>query len=261
MRCEHSIAPEVPYLVGGGYAMAYYTGIARNTKDLDLFIREADRDRCLSTLAAAGYKTEFFYEFWISKAIHGEAFIDILYNSGNGLCVVDDDWFRHAVEIDVHGYHTLLVPPEEQIWSKAFVQDRDRFDGATSITSFCGKANQWTGARLLHRFAGHERVLLAHLLLFGYAFPSERDCMPTWVLDQLNATAAAMSPKVLDKICFGPNLAQKSYGTALKDWGLQRRAASNRSAAHLRADRAAARKLIAQYAVRPSTAIAAARRA
>ena len=26
---------KLPYVVGGGYAMAYYTGIARNTKDLE----------------------------------------------------------------------------------------------------------------------------------------------------------------------------------------------------------------------------------
>src|SRR5205085_11667278 len=127
-------------------------------------------------------------EFWIAKALHGEAFIDILYNSGNGLCAVDDDWFRHAVEIDVHGYHTLLVPPEEQLWSKAFVQDRDRFDGAdvNHLVLRQGKSMDWS--RLLRRFAGHERVLLAHLLLFGYAFPGERDCIPSWVVDQLNAT-------------------------------------------------------------------------
>ena len=72
--------------------MAYYTGIARNTKDLDLFIRPQDRDRTLTTLTAAGYRTEFFYPFWIAKALCGEAFIDLLYNSGNGLCPVDDDW-------------------------------------------------------------------------------------------------------------------------------------------------------------------------
>src|SRR5437764_9541902 len=89
---------KLPYVVGGGYAMAYYTGIARNTKDLDLFIRPADRDRALATLAAAGYRTEFFYPFWIAKALHGDAFIDLLYNSGNGLCPVDDAWISNAAE-------------------------------------------------------------------------------------------------------------------------------------------------------------------
>src|SRR5581483_10914906 len=109
-----------PYVVGGGYAMAYYTGIPRISKDLDLFIRASDCSRALETLKFAGYRTEFFYEFWIAKALSGEAFVDILYNSGNGLCPVDDDWFNHATWHEVLGYRTRLCPAEEQLWSKAF---------------------------------------------------------------------------------------------------------------------------------------------
>src|SRR5690349_8546786 len=63
----------VPYLVGGGYAMSYYTGIRRTTKDLDVFLRPTDRDAALGALSAAGYRTEFFYPFWIAKALQGEA--------------------------------------------------------------------------------------------------------------------------------------------------------------------------------------------
>jgi len=206
------------YLVGGGYAMAHYTGIARNTKDLDIFIRPRDRDRCLKILADAGYKTEFFYPFWISKAIEGDAFIDILYNSGNGLSPVDDEWFEHATPNDVHGYPTRLVPPEEQIWSKAFVQDRDRFDGAdvNHLILGCGRSMDWD--RLLRRFKGHERVLFAHVLLFGYAYPSERDRVPVSVIARLES-AIRTEPQEQEKMCNGPFLAQKGYGTALHDWG------------------------------------------
>ncbi len=35
----------VPYLLGGAYALAHYTGIVRHTKDLDLFVRPADAPR------------------------------------------------------------------------------------------------------------------------------------------------------------------------------------------------------------------------
>ena len=71
----------VPYVVGGGYAMAYYTGIARNTKDLDIFVRPADEKRALRVLAQAGYRTEYFYPFWIAKALCGDAFIDNCINT------------------------------------------------------------------------------------------------------------------------------------------------------------------------------------
>jgi hypothetical protein len=209
---------DVPYLVGGGYAMAYYTGIARNTKDLDLFVRPADRDRLLTTLTAHGYKTEFFYPFWIAKVLEGDAFIDVLYNSGNGVCVVDDEWFEHAVPHNVLGYDTRLVPAEEQLWSKAFVQDRDRFDGGDANHLLLNLAPTLNWNRLLHRFERHERVLMAHLLLFGYVYPSEKDLIPSWVIEQLEESIRNELP-VKTKICRGTQLAQRTYWIDTHEWG------------------------------------------
>ncbi|HEV8293031.1 MAG TPA: hypothetical protein VGP94_13945, partial [Tepidisphaeraceae bacterium] len=51
----------IPYVVGGGYAMVHYTGIARNTKDLDIFIKPSDCKRTLEAMEKAGYRTEYFY--------------------------------------------------------------------------------------------------------------------------------------------------------------------------------------------------------
>jgi hypothetical protein len=198
--------------------MAYYTGIRRNTKDLDIFVKPDDQRRVLNTLAHAGYRTEYFYPFWIAKALQGDDFIDILYSSGNGLCVVDDDWLRYAGPVDVLGYSTRLCPVEEQLWSKAFVQDRDRYDGADVAHLILRQGKHIDWPRLLRRFHGHERVLLAHVILFGYAYPSEKDCVPDWVLDHLNAAAHHESdPRV--RLCRGPFLAQKSYTADIAEGG------------------------------------------
>ena len=209
----------IPYVVGGGYAVVHYTGIARNTKDLDLFVRPADRDRTLTTLTAAGYRTEFFYPFWIAKALCGESFIDILYNSGNGLNPVDNEWLANALPMEVLGYPTRLIPAEEQLWSKAFVQDRDRFDGSDVLHLFLCQGPKLDWRRLLRRFAGHERVLLAHLILFGYVYPSQQDCIPAWVLKRVQETVANEKPPP-GKVCRGPFIAQKSYTTDIREWGM-----------------------------------------
>ncbi len=37
----------VPFMVGGAFSMALYTGIARNTKDFDLLVRAVDVDLTL----------------------------------------------------------------------------------------------------------------------------------------------------------------------------------------------------------------------
>jgi len=210
---------DVPYLVGGGYAMAYYTGIARNTKDLDLFLRPDDRDRALSVLGAAGYRTEFFYPFWIAKAIDPktDAFIDILYNSGNGVCVVDDAWFEYSKRVDVLGHSTRLVPAEEQLWSKAFVQDRDRYDGADVAHLFLALGEKMDWHRMLRRFKGHERVLLSHVILFGYAYPNEREKIPRWVTARLMRTIDT-EPEPAEAVCRGTFISQRSYLVDVNQW-------------------------------------------
>src|SRR5579864_112979 len=72
-----------PFLIGGAYALARYTGVVRHTKDLDLFVRPADGPRALDALAAAGWRTEVTFTHWLGKAFGGEDFIDIIYSSGN----------------------------------------------------------------------------------------------------------------------------------------------------------------------------------
>ena len=47
----------VPYLVGGTYAFQYYAGIARPTKDFDVFVRPRDVRRVLDVLQRTGFKT------------------------------------------------------------------------------------------------------------------------------------------------------------------------------------------------------------
>ena len=82
---------KIEMLVGGAYAFARYTGIERHTKDLDVFVRERDFPRTMQALEAAGYQTEVPFPHWLGKAYCGEYFVDVIYNSGNGVARVDED--------------------------------------------------------------------------------------------------------------------------------------------------------------------------
>src|SRR3954447_1755573 len=90
-------AGNLPFLVGGAYAFARYTGIERHTKDFDIFIRRADWPRAEEVLRAAGYATELTFPHWLGKAFQNDDFIDLIFSAGNGVAVVDDVWFEHAV--------------------------------------------------------------------------------------------------------------------------------------------------------------------
>src|SRR6476661_8116442 len=49
-------AHDIPFLVGGAFALRTYTGIERDTKDFDIMMRPQDVPRAVETFAAAGYR-------------------------------------------------------------------------------------------------------------------------------------------------------------------------------------------------------------
>jgi hypothetical protein len=212
---------QIPFLVGGGYAFERYTGIARQTKDLDLFVRPNDCQPILEILSQQGYHTEMTASQWLGKASCGEDFVDFIFNSANGLSEVDDLWFERAVEEEVLGMAVRLCPPEEMICSKAFVMARDRFDGpdVAHLLRACSERLDWS--HLLYRFGSHWRVFFSHLILFGFIYPGERSRIPNWVMDELfqrlqdeaNATPSA------EKLCQGTLLSPLQYQIDVEQWG------------------------------------------
>ncbi|MGH7312095.1 MAG: hypothetical protein ACREJV_02900 [Candidatus Rokuibacteriota bacterium] len=203
----------VPFLVGGAYALSRYTGIFRDTKDFDVFVRPRDMEPALNVLTAAGCRTELTFPHWLGKAFAGEHTIDIIFSSGNGFAQVDDAWFEHAVEDTVLGVPARLCPAEEMIWSKAFIMERERYDGAdiAHLLRARGECLDWR--RLLQRFGPYWRVLLSHLVLFGFIYPSERARIPGRVMAGLVRRLADEQRTVqpADPICRGTLLSRAQY--------------------------------------------------
>jgi hypothetical protein len=210
----------IDVLVGGAYAFARYTGIERHTKDLDVYVRHADFSRALDALRQTGYDTALPFPHWLGKAYCGEYFVDVIHSSGNGVAHVDDEWFTHASRDALFDIPVKLCPKEEMIWSKAFVQERERFDGAdvAHLLLKCGDSLDWP--RLLRRFGADWRVLLSHLVLFGYIFPSERQRVPGWVMHELmrRLQMSLSAPAPSQPLCRGTLLSRQQYLSDL-DWG------------------------------------------
>ena len=108
-------AAEVPFLVGGAYALFACTAVQRGTKDLDLFIRRDDYPRAAQALERAGHRTELTYPHWLAKVRDNGDLIDLIFNSGNGVAEVDDAWFAHATEAAMLGVAVKLPPVEEMV--------------------------------------------------------------------------------------------------------------------------------------------------
>jgi hypothetical protein len=198
--------------------MARYTQIDRATKDLDLMVRRKDWPIVARALRAAGIYTRLTFSHWLGKALGGSSQVDIIFNSGNGVAAVDDEWFDRAVPARVLGYEVSLAPPEELLWSKAFVMERERFDGADVLHLVLRAGAGFDWAHLCDRFRGHERVLFAHLVLFTYAYPDDASTVPRWVMSRL-AAAPNRRGDAGARLCRGTLLSREQYLVDVRKWG------------------------------------------
>ena len=212
---------DVPFLIGGAYLLEAYAGVSRRTKDFDLFVRPQHVDAGIDALARAGYKTELTFPHWLAKAKFGRNYIDLIFRAGNGLCEVDDSWFERAHDDELLGLDVKLCAPEEMIWMKAFIMERERFDGAdiAHILVTCAEKLDWQ--HLVQRFGPDWRVLLSHLVLFGYIYPSDQARVPTSIMSDLigRLQRDAAPPGEPKRLCRGTLLSRKQYLVDVQKWG------------------------------------------
>ena len=178
---------DIDFLVGGAFAFVRYTGIGRDTKDLDLFIRRADWDAV--TVAARGGRH------------HHRAHVSALARQG-----VRRPPARVLRRPDLLGRQRrrrsgrrVVCPCRAgrvaRLSGAADAGGRDDLvegipDGARALRrrgraapDARAPAATSTGRRLLSRFGEHWRVLLSHLVLFPYVYPNEP--APQQVIDEL----------------------------------------------------------------------------
>lgn len=212
---------QVPFLLGGGFAFYHHTRIYRDTKDLDIFCKASDCPRILKYFAANGYQTELTDARWLAKVYHGDHFMDIIFDTVNNICRVDDTWFTHAVDGAFAQVPVKLLSAVELIWCKIYVQNRERYDGAdVNHLLLCqGKQLDWT--RLLSRLDQHWHLLLAQLILFQFTYPADyRDIIPLWLFEELMQRAADQYalPAPLERVCRGPIIDQTQYSVDVREW-------------------------------------------
>lgn len=217
------IDSKIPFLVGGAYALGCFTGIVRDTKDIDVFVHPNDVKGILEALAQAGYKTELTDEIWLGKAFHDDGLVDVVFGSANGIATVDDEWFANAHECRLLDLPVKLIPPEEMIWSKSFIMTRDRYDGADimHVLLKCAGIIDWQ--RLLRRFGPHWHILYNYFVLFSYVYPSEQKCIPLWIMQELSERLFLdiQTDPSGESVCRGTLLSTTQFVIDIEQWGFR----------------------------------------
>jgi hypothetical protein len=212
---------EIPFLLSGTYALSCYTGIIRPTKDVDVFAKAGDALRLLSFFKERGFDVQVVDERWLSRVTRGELFVDIITNMPTSSTHVSDEWFAKAPEARIFDTKVHLVPPTQFVWSKIYVQDRYRYDGADVAHMILKRSDDIDWQQLISNMELHWEVLLIALLNFRFIYPSERDLIPRWVMDEMLERVGAQleMPPSEKKVCRGRIFSPRDYQIDVGEWG------------------------------------------
>ena len=142
-------------------------------------------------------------------------FVDVIFNSGNGLSPVDDDWFVQCLRCPGAG----RAGASWRRWKKACGPRPSSWSASATTAptwpTCCTPARcAWTGSACCRRFGPHWRVLLSHLVLFGFVYPGERTLIPRWLMDELMQrlrTETHEPPPPHGAMCAGTLLSREQY--------------------------------------------------
>jgi hypothetical protein len=215
------VESKIPFLLGGTYAFRAYTGIYRQTHDIDIFCKASDYPLILKLFDGFGFKHEITDARWLAKVFKNNYFMDVIFSTTQGVCPVNDTWFKRSHKMKLFNTSLQLMPVEELIWSKSYRQERDRYDGSDINHLILKKGDKLDWKHLLTVMEQHWEVLFAHIINFRFVYPADRDIVPKWVMKELiNRVSHQLelsTPK--DKVCRGKLLSAFQYNVDVNDWG------------------------------------------
>jgi len=172
----------VPFMLGGGFAMASYTGHWRDTKDIDLYILAESRERVAKALAEVGfgdYYNQLAYDRgWIYRSSRDGVIVDLIWSMANRRAQVEESWWEYARSIQLHEESFQVLPVEELLWCKLYVFQRDHCDwlDVFNLLHAAGPTLDWQ--RLLDRVGEDFAMLKSAVTLFDWLSPNRAAQFP-----------------------------------------------------------------------------------
>jgi hypothetical protein len=210
----------VPYVVAGMYAVFEHTGIYRQSKDLDLFVEPIHVIGAMQTLREAGFRACLTQGHWLAKAFDGEHFVDVIFGMGNGLALIDQDWYRYSRPAILAATPVRIAPPEELLWHRLFISERHRHDMADIAHLLLTVGSSFNWRRLIAKTGEHWPLLLAQLLTFGYVYPESSGAVPRWVVEELLARAQVdmQRARTDEPVTRGTMISLFSFAIDVNEW-------------------------------------------
>lgn len=183
---------DVRFLLGGGFGLASYTGRWRNTKDMDIYVLPRERERIIKILTEAGFADYYdilpYDRGWIYRSTREEIIVDVIWSMANRRAEVDPTWFEYAHTLAIHDEVLRVVPPEELLWCKLYVFQRDHCDWTDALNLIYAAGPQLDWNRLIERMGDDEPILRSALTLFDWLTPSRSAQLPASLRSRLSLT-------------------------------------------------------------------------
>jgi hypothetical protein len=179
----------IPFVIGGFHGMAAYTGQDRDSKDLDLYVLPADRERMIAVLGSAGladyYDTVPYDRGWIYRAHENGFIVDVIWGMANYRGQVDAVWLEAGREMEFAGRRLRALPAEELLWTRLYVLQRERCDwpDVMNILAAVGADLDWD--RLLARLGDDDGLLAGALAVFSWLDPCRAVTLPVGLWPRL----------------------------------------------------------------------------
>jgi hypothetical protein len=180
----------VPFALGGAFAVWYYTGHWRNTHDMDAFAEPFHVDSGAEALMLAGF-TDLGEQAagdrgWIYHAVKGDIIVDIIFMFANRISSVTSYWIDNAKQGELFGEQVKFIPIEELVWSKIFTLNRHRCDWPDVIRIIRADCEGFDWDHLLEKVGDAWMLLASVVNVFDWQHPADYQCIPMNVRQELN---------------------------------------------------------------------------
>lgn len=157
---------KIPVALGGGLAISAYSAYVRNTKDMDIFVREKDSRAVIDITRELGFEEYTVVPYdrtWSYRCSRNGYILDFLWRMLNDKAAVDDTWLTLGWELQVRGVAVRLIPVEELVMSKLYILRMDRTDWPDILSLLYARGLELDWQRLLSSL-GEDRLLLGAVL-------------------------------------------------------------------------------------------------
>jgi hypothetical protein len=179
-----------PFAIGGAMAWATYSGYYRNTKDIDLYIPERDKQIFIDAVTKIGTKDYFetlqYDRGWIYRSTRDDCIADLIWAMANYVRPLDDDYFKAETTLLLHGNRYPVLPAEELIMNKLYIMQRKRCDWFDVFNLLYYMEGKLDWDRLIAKM-GENAILLGSVLrVFAWLCPGRVKTFPESLWRKLN---------------------------------------------------------------------------